>query len=221
MGPYLEAHWSDVHISLLVAMQESLQPVLPKGLRVRAEERVISEVDQHGPLAQYPLLDRFLKIIDVNDGDRMVTAIDLLRPCNKAPGKLNAEYHRKLAEYAETGVNQVEIDLLRSPRDRLAVGTSALPSEKRMAYFIVVRRATDPEQWEVYPVALRAPIPWLGIPLRSDDTPAVLRLQPLIERVYSTGAYGDDIDYSKPPEPFLSPEDEAWADELLRKAGRR
>lgn len=34
-------------------------------------------------------------------------------------------------------------------------------------------------------------------------------------------AIKDDIDYTRPLDPPLSKEDEAWANELLRKAGRR
>jgi hypothetical protein len=76
------------------------------------------------------------------------------------------------------------------------------------------------ERWEAYSVSLRAPIPSIPIPLRKTDKDVILQLQPLIERVYIAGGH-DDIDYSKPPDPPLNPDDAAWADDLLRKAGRR
>jgi hypothetical protein len=38
--------------------------------------------------------------------------------------------------------------------------------------------------------------------------------------VYIAGGH-DDIDYSKPPTPPPSSQDEAWMDQLLRAAGRR
>jgi hypothetical protein len=40
-----------------------------------------------------------------------------------------------------------------------------------------------------------------------------LELQPLITRVYAAGGH-DDIDYRKPPDPPLEPDDAAWAAEL-------
>jgi hypothetical protein len=66
----------------------------------------------------------------------------------------------------------------------------------------------------------RQPLPPLPIPLRSVDADIVLPLQPFIDRAYVAGGH-DDIDYSKPLDPPLNADDEAWADQLLRAAGRR
>src|SRR5438132_6084887 len=41
MDPYLEAHWRDVHASLIIYARDALQGVLPGSLRARAEERVL------------------------------------------------------------------------------------------------------------------------------------------------------------------------------------
>ena len=41
-----------------------------------------------------------------------------------------------------------------------------------------------------------------------------------LRQVYHHGRY-DDIDYTLPPVPPLEAEDAAWADELLRAAGKR
>jgi hypothetical protein len=167
-----------------------------------------------------PQVDRFLQIVDVTNGNRVVTAIEVLSPWNKSPGRLNEEYRRKLKDYAASAVNVVEIDLLRSPRGRLTVTENDMPIDRRAAWYVAVRPAGMPEEWKVYPVALRAPIPPFDVPLRETDAPIALRLQPLIERVYVAGGH-DDIDYAKPPIPPLSPEDDAWVDQLLRAAGRR
>jgi hypothetical protein len=256
MDPYLEASWSNVHVNLLVAIQAALQPVLPRGLRARAEEQVMLESPEGEPLARYrpdvavversnrhsqgtsasatipvpapfvvrfyddPQVERHLQIIDTANGNRVITVIEVLSPWNKAPGRLNEEYRRKLKGYAEAGVNLVEIDLLRSPRGRLAVDASDLPLHLRTPYFVAVRTALEPGQWDVYSIPLRAPIPPVKVPLRASDAPVVLQIQPLIEQVYESGGY-DDIDYTKPLDPPLAPDDEAWADDLLRKAGRR
>ena len=41
MDPYLESRWSDVHAKLISFIGESLQPLLPRDLRARSEERVL------------------------------------------------------------------------------------------------------------------------------------------------------------------------------------
>src|SRR5437588_913212 len=43
MDPYLEAHWRDVHASLIIYSRDALQGVLPGSLRARVEERVLLE----------------------------------------------------------------------------------------------------------------------------------------------------------------------------------
>lgn len=43
MDPYLEAHWRDVHASLIIYARDALQGVLPGSLRARVEERVVLE----------------------------------------------------------------------------------------------------------------------------------------------------------------------------------
>jgi hypothetical protein len=40
MDPYLEAHWRDVHASLIIYARDALQSELPGSLRARVEERV-------------------------------------------------------------------------------------------------------------------------------------------------------------------------------------
>ncbi len=83
-----------------------------------------------------------------------------------------------------------------------------------------VRRGWAPAVWEVYPMVLRESLPRVPIPLRHADADVGFELQPLIERVYVAGGH-DDLDYSKPIEPPLEQDDAAWADLLLRAAGRR
>ena len=167
-----------------------------------------------------PVFDRFLQIIDVTNNNRVVTAIEVLSPWNKMKGRLNDAYRRELDDYIRASVNVVEIDLLRSSRGYLLVTNADLPARVARPYLITVHRTWDPGTWALYGFGLREPIPPIHVPLRPTDQPVVLHLQPLIERVYVGGGH-DDIDYSKPPVPPLEGEDAAWADELLRGAGRR
>jgi hypothetical protein len=53
MDPYLEAHWRDVHASLVIYARDALQSVLPSPLRARVEESVLLETPQG--LGDHPL----------------------------------------------------------------------------------------------------------------------------------------------------------------------
>ena len=43
MAPYLEAHWRDVHASLIIYSRDALQGILPRTVRARVEEGVLLE----------------------------------------------------------------------------------------------------------------------------------------------------------------------------------
>lgn len=167
-----------------------------------------------------PEVDRFLQIIDMSNGNRVVTAIEVLSRWNKGPGRLNVDYRRKLDDYARGEISVLEIDLLRSSRGRLPVGQEEMPIDRRTPYLACVRRAWTPWRWELYPINARRPLPRVPVPLREKEAQVILDLQPLIERAYVAGGH-DDIDYRRPPEPPLEGEDAAWADSLLKVAGRR
>src|ERR1700731_4002126 len=53
MDPYLEAHWRDVHASLIIYARDALQGVLPSALRARVEESVLLETPKG--LGDHPL----------------------------------------------------------------------------------------------------------------------------------------------------------------------
>lgn len=72
----------------------------------------------------------------------------------------------------------------------------------------------------VYAFPLRQRLPSLPIPLRQTDRSISLNLQALLDQCYTNGRY-DSIDYSQESDPPLTPEDAAWASELLKAAGRR
>jgi hypothetical protein len=260
MDPYLETRWSDVHAALCPAIRAALQPLLPPGLRARANEDVLLESVGGDRLGRYeadavvvegrprqgppvaanpsgattgalvepiiveklrPLrVDRWVTIIDTTSGNQVVTAIEVLSPWNKRAGTLNRRYRRKLERYLDAGVNVVELDLLRSRRTRLEVTEADVPADRRAPYYACLHRAGEPGRWVVYPLPLRRPLPPVPVPLRSADADVILELQPILSRIYDEGAH-DDIDYSQPPSPRLAGEDAAWADGLLKAAGRR
>jgi hypothetical protein len=111
----------------------------------------------------------------------------------------------------------VEIDLIRAGLDLIDVPFEELPEGLLTPYKAVVRRAVpvDDTEAEYYSLPLRDPLSAISIPLRSTDDDVVLNLQEAIARVYDDGSYGTRIDYQEPAEPPLSPDDAAWAAELV------
>jgi len=152
--------------------------------------------------------DGFIEIQDALDRTR-VTAIELLSPSNKTPGSDRTQYLAKRDRYLETGVNLVEIDLLR--------GGPRLPLHPppKGDYCVMVSRAVDRPNVGVWPIQLRETLPTIPIPLRGSGATARLDLQAALHRVYDAAGYGDYI-YDAESEPLLSEEDQNWALSVLR-----
>ena len=72
----------------------------------------------------------------------------------------------------------------------------------------------------IYPIRVAERLPVIRVPLRPGEQDVTLDLKALIDQVYRNGRY-DLSDYSRPCDPPLSGDEAAWADELLRAAGRR
>ncbi len=210
--PITQSYRSDVAVVQTTQRRGDERPT-ESGLAVAVQEPYIVTYSSG------PQIDRFVQIIDSSNGNRVVTAIEVLSPWNKSPGRLNEDYQKKLKNYALAEVSVVEIDLLRTPRGRLAVTDVDLPPERRATYYTCVRRGWIDYQWEVYSFPLRLPISPIKIPLRRSDADAILQLQPLIDRVYVAGGH-DDIDYSKPVFPPLSHDDQLWAKQVIENANR-
>ena len=167
------------------------------------------------PTTTEPTTLRHIEIVDPNNGGRVVTAIELLCPANKLGEEGRRAYRQKQREYLEGGVNLVEIDLIREGGFTVAVPERLVPADFRTPYTVCVRRANRPSEVEITRVPLRQPLPNVRVPLRPTDSDIVLSLQPLLAECYQRGRYAS-IDYSQPPSPRLSEEDQQWADQLLR-----
>ncbi len=163
---------------------------------------------------------RHLEIVDPNSGHRVVTAVEVLSPTNKTTESGRRLYRNKQRDYLQARVNLVEIDLIRVGQFILAIPESAIPDDCRATYLICVRRVTQPHRAELYPITVRERLPNLRLPLRPSDPDILLQLQPLLDHCYESGRY-DKIDYRQPLRPPLEPDDQRWADALLREHARR
>ena len=167
------------------------------------------------PLPNEKPTQRHIEIVDLNSGNRVVTAIELLSPANKQEEAGRSAYRRKQREYIEAGVNLVEIDFIRTGAFVVAAPEGRIPWDMRTPFIICIRCAYRPEHAEIISVALEQPVPNFRIPLRQTDADAVLRLQPLLDDCYLRGRYAS-IDYTQPSRPKLDDKAAAWAMELIR-----
>jgi hypothetical protein len=188
--------------------------VLPEesaeGGAVSLPYRLIAQVE--------PVIERFIKIIDPGS-ERLITVIEFVSPTNKRGQGLVA-FRDKRDEIVDSGVNFVEIDLVRAG-DWHALLRPHITRKHTSLYRATVRSPRDIGAVYLQPIRLQDKLPEIHIPLRQDDPKLMLELQPLIDGAYDNGRYARRIDYRREPEPPLDSADAAWADELLRAAKRR
>jgi hypothetical protein len=181
----------------------------PAGEATRAD--IVVAEPRHIPVPEET--ERWIEIRDANG--RLITVIEVLSPRNKGPGA--SDYRARQDAYIRSGVNLVEIDLLRGGAHVLAFPLSGLEPPARTRYLICVTRATNRSLRDVYPISLREALPNIRIPLRPHDPEPILQLQPLIDRAYRMGGYWS-ADHDHVPDPPLSPEDADWVAAHVREA---
>ena len=168
-----------------------------------------------------PVVQRFLEIIDLSTGGRVITVIEFVSPANKVPGDGLEKYKQKQSECRGAGVNLVEIDLTRTGHRQLLAHRWHEARQHDSTYQASIWRAAAAYRVELYPLRLAVRLPTLRIPLRPSDADAVLDLQSLVDAVYAASRYDRTTDYRASPEPPLEGEEAVWADSLLKAAGRR
>lgn len=156
-------------------------------------------------------------LVEIRDlkSRRLVSLIELLSPTNKR-GRGRREYLAKRLKLLRSDVNLVEIDLLHAG--------SRLPMEAPLPpapYYVYVGRSEIRPATDVYPIAIRQPLPSIPIPLLDPDPDVMLDLQQALSTVYDLSDYDRELDYTKPPEIRLPPDEAAWVDDRLRTAGLR
>ncbi len=197
-----------------------IQP--PRPLPIGSKHSAVLEADDPVLVRTSPepeVHERFLQVFAVG-GMQLITQIEIISHTNKRLKKGREMYIQKRRELLDAGVNIVEIDLLRGGRPIIDLDGRAQSSLRPWDYLINVVRQGQIEH-EVYRFTVRERLPRIRIPLRSESPDAVLDLHLVFEQVYDSGPYPVRFDYSSPPVPPLSTDDEAWADQMLRGAGLR
>jgi hypothetical protein len=88
-------------------------------------------------------------------------------------------------------------------------------------YRILVSRAENRPQSDLYAFNLPDIIPSFPLPLRTGDNEPFVDLQSLLAGIYERGSYDLVIDYSQQPALELSQENAVWVDTVLRDKGLR
>ncbi len=250
MDPYLEGPlWMTVHTQLTAEIARQLAPRLrPRYLALTAERFVLEAPEgvavasaslypdvgvapaRPGPMPASPapappplqlatVVPESIPHVTVEIRDaahrQLVTAIEVLSPTNKR-GEGRQEYLTKRRRILLSSAHLIEIDLLREGQ-RIPM-RQPLPEAP---YFALVGRAEFRPMLDVYPVQLTDALPTIRVPLLPGDNDVPLDLQLALSTIYDLLGYDLAVDYRQPPEPALSPADDAWADSLLRNAGLR
>ena len=197
----------DAHV--IDAEEETVRPNRPsRGTAVVAPQTVTLPIRERRGAPYLRILDR--------EGHRVVTAVELLSPGNKATGPTWEAYLAKREEYLAADVNLVELDLHRAGR-RMPLGR---PAPRLLDYYVLVCRAEEKPRASLWSFSVREPFPHLEVPLDpGDQTPRDLRR--CLDRAYDEACYAREIDYSSPPVPPLRSRDAAWARRLLVRRSSR
>ncbi len=156
--------------------------------------------------------EAFVEIYSVENGHRLITCIELLSPTNKKAGTKGRKiYSRKRHALMRGDVNFIEIDLLRGGQRMRMI--DRWPSSP---YTLLVARAGSDGACRVWPAYSLKPLTIIPVPLKRPDADLSIDLQPLIDSTYRLSRYGQTIDYRKPIEPPLLPDEQAWLKKQLR-----
>lgn len=165
----------------------------------------------------------FIQVLPVGEETRVVTVIKLLSYANKARGSEGRElYLTKQHELLQSPVNLIEIDLLRSGEDTVAVPREILiHSHPHWDYLVCLHRSRQQGRFETWPRTVRERLPRINVPLENDLPDVILDLQAAFDRNYEDGAYSRRIDYRREPSTPLETQDAAWANSVLQARGLR
>lgn len=240
--------WPSLHTRLITVIADTFLPQLSEDYYTLIEERVyIGDADDPGapyivpdvsvgqserdvgtgggaaavaeePLIVVTLPDREIREAYVTIRDRknheLVAVVEVLSPSNKIHGSAGwRNYVSKREAVTTSATHFVEIDLLRG-------GERLIPRQasRRADYLVHVSPAWLRPKGQVWPIRLPDRLPTVPIPLKTPVEKLSLDLQEALTTIYERGGYNRVIDYAQPPDPPLTPEQAAWAKDVLANA---
>lgn len=246
MNPWLENHrlWSDVHVSLIGAIRETLAAQLePRYFVGVGTHTYISTIPSEPLQSRYPdvaIINRGGSGISAASAGQVATPLVITMPLPEPYEEPYLEVRLlpdgevvtviELLSYTNKRVGDERKSYLQKRKEYLSNDVhlveidllragEPMPYTEHIAadYRIAVRRKEHPLQLRLYPFTLRQPIPIFPLPLLPDDEEPRVELGTLLQDVYDRARYRLVIDYNKPPEPSLSDEDLAWAQSCLHR----
>lgn len=243
--------WPDVHHGLIASLRDVIAPLIAPRYIVRLERRVYLVQSGDAELAGIPdltiLRERlaayepvtspklgvyavdlpsveeveigYLAIYALDEPTKersLVTVLEVLSPVNKLSSDGRRKYFEKRAELLGSRTSLVEIDLLRAGEPMPMTGNAP-----RGDYRIVVARGWQRPRAAVYPFRLRAAAPDFPLPLQRREAEPLIPFNATLHALYARARYDLEIDYAVAPSPRMSPEDEQWAQGLVRAAKAR
>jgi hypothetical protein len=146
--------------------------------------------------------------------DELVTALEVLSPSNKRSGDGRAPYRVKQEQLAASGVNLVEIDMVRGGQHTVRAPAEWLTSLPPYDHLTTVYRAAWPAYVQVIHWTLRDPLPVVPIPLDPSVPEPRVDLQPVYARAYENGDLAYFLRHRGTLAPPVTPADEEWARSL-------
>jgi len=249
MDPYLEAHWRDVHTSMMTYIRDQIQDQLPSDLVARVEGSVSVDTEDGARLLapdvsvvedfenaavgfqpeSVAVAEPLLVLEEVPQTARHVQILDV------SSGERVVTVIEVLSPTNKLTVSGRE-EYRRKQRDYLNAGVNLVEIDLLRGGQHVLAAALEfiPEsrrrtymmsvrsrtRTKVFGASLREPLPVIPIPLRPTDRDVSLNIQQIIDQAYDRGRYAK-LNYQPDPEVPFSPDDAAWVETLLREKGRR
>jgi hypothetical protein len=151
--------------------------------------------------------ERYLEVREVATKE-LVTVIEVLSPTNKRTGEGRSLYEAKRIKILTSMTNLVEIDLLRSGNSMMVQGAP------QSQYRILVSRASDRPNADLFAFDIQETIPHFPVPLRGETPEPIVNLQTILNETYRRGRLDLLIDYSGEPIPKLGKRDRQWVEAL-------
>lgn len=193
-------------VVVVTQTQEPMQTTLPGGavaVQVKPQQVEVPIPEE--------VTERYLEIRELATG-QVITAIELLSPKNKRPGRGRTAYEEKRTQILGSDTNLVEIDLLRAGDPMTFLGNLA-PT----LYRILISPSSKRPKADLYAFGLSQVLPEIAIPLKVDDEAIAISLQPIFDGVYDRSRYQNRIDYRQaPPLPALPESDQTLLVEYMQ-----
>ena len=136
----------------------------------------------------------------------VVTIVEVLSPTNKLPGRERQQYVRKREAIFASGVNLIEIDLLRVGEPMPL--TTPMPASD---YRILVSEGWERPDAYLHTFTVQQAIPQFAVPLLPRDRALNVDLGPIIDDMHLNARYGQVTRYhAPPPGPAFASEIQDW-----------